>query len=614
MTTTFETPQKMIKDLLDNVAIGKIQLPDFQREWVWDDQHVRKLIASISLSYPIGSIMLLQLGGDIRLKSRPLSGVQGSPSILPAEFLILDGQQRITALFQSTFSDQPVDTKNAKGKSVKRWYYLNITDCLDSSRDREDAVISMPEDHINKDFRGGTIADYSTLDKQYEAQVFPVNILFDQEKFNNWQMGYMQYGGNLRERVSTWNEFMKTIITPMQTYLVSLIQLTKETKKEAVCQVFERVNTGGIALTVFELLTASFNLRDDWKNRFKVLEEHKVLSQLKGTEFLQVVSLISSWIKKNQQNANKSSPGPVSCRGKDMLRLEAQDYKNFADKASDGFLRAARFMHGQSIFHHRDLPYKSQLIPLAAILTLLGDEAANDGIKRKISQWYWCGVFGELYGGSVDSKVARDVVEVIDWVKTKGTEPSAISEAIFKTGRLRTLHSRTSTPYKGIYALLMHRGALDFRTGEPFEVRHKFGEKTDIHHIFPKKWCKDNKLNENLYDCILNKTPITAQTNKIIGSKPPSKYIKELQEKASIMPERMQTILDSHLINIDQFIADDFRSIIEEREAKLLKLIGELMGKEPFRDSVRDDETEDGVIEEEHNDEANDENREEQDE
>ena len=74
--TTFDSTKESLLDLLRSLREGKTQLPDFQRGWVWDDAHIRSLLASISLSYPIGALMMLQTGNpDVRFKPRLVEGV-----------------------------------------------------------------------------------------------------------------------------------------------------------------------------------------------------------------------------------------------------------------------------------------------------------------------------------------------------------------------------------------------------------------------------------------------------------------------------------------------------------------------------------------------------------
>ena len=72
----FKTNPVSLKELLDDAETGKIQLPDFQRGWVWDDERIRGLLASVSRGFPVGAIMTLEAGGEIRLKSRMIEGVR----------------------------------------------------------------------------------------------------------------------------------------------------------------------------------------------------------------------------------------------------------------------------------------------------------------------------------------------------------------------------------------------------------------------------------------------------------------------------------------------------------------------------------------------------------
>ena len=72
--TTFDSTKASLKDLLREIEEGKIQLPDFQRGWVWDDDHIRDLLVSIARSFPIGAIMLLEAGGEVRFETRPVEG------------------------------------------------------------------------------------------------------------------------------------------------------------------------------------------------------------------------------------------------------------------------------------------------------------------------------------------------------------------------------------------------------------------------------------------------------------------------------------------------------------------------------------------------------------
>ncbi len=363
--------------------------------------------------------------------------------------------------------------------------------------------------------------------------------------------------------------------------------MRKETPKDAVCQVFEKVNTGGVALTVFELLTATYatddyNLRDDWTAREKRLHKPKVLTSLENTDFLQSVTLLATYDRKAQ-----NPDSAISCKRKDILRLTLDEYRAWAEPATQGFEKAAKLLYGQKIFAARDLPYRTQLTPLAAILAILGDRADNDGVRAKLARWYWCGVFGELYGGAIETRFAKDLPEVLNWIDGE-PHPATITNANFARERLFTLQTRNSAAYKGLYALLLQHGGLDFRTGDPIDVQMYFDDKIDIHHIFPQDWCKKNGIDQKRCDSIVNKTALASKTNRMIGGNAPSFYLARIQKSAGIDDKRMGSILLSHLIDPKSLGSDDFESFFKAREASLLNRIEEAMGKRIVRDMAQE--------------------------
>lgn len=247
-------------------------------------------------------------------------------------------------------------------------------------------------------------------------------------------------------------------------------------------------------------------------------------------------------------------------------------------------MRAARFLYGQKIFKARDLPYRTQLVPLAAIFVDLGKDRETEGARQKIAHWYWCGVLGELYGGAIESRFARDLPEIVALVRGEAVEPITIQKSSFQPNRLLTLRTRNSSAYKGLYALLMRDGGRDFRTGEPIEAQTFFDDKVDIHHVFPERWCKAAKIDPGIYNSVINKTALAARTNRQIGGRAPSKYLPAIEKAAGISTAKMDEVLQSHCIAPEALRADRFWEFFAERAEALLARIEAATGKTVARE------------------------------
>ncbi|WPL17418.1 hypothetical protein Thiowin_02427 [Thiorhodovibrio winogradskyi] len=619
--TIFDSGKESLARLLDEAEEGKLQLPDFQRGWVWDDYGIRALLASISQAFPVGAIMTLRTGGEVRFQPRAIEGVTlGYPDRQP-ERLLLDGQQRITSLYQATRLNRAIDTQNAQKRAIKRWYYIDMEKALDPMTDREDAIVGLPEDKtIRTNFGREVVLDLSTREQEYRERMFPVNRLFDD---NDWELGFEDFWhaelkhdpeSARRERLF-YRRFQDEIITVFRAYYVPVITLERETTKEAVCLVFEKVNTGGKKLDAFELLTAiyaadNFQLRRDWLGDDKTgevgraarLGRHEVLSQLQSTDFLQAISLLHTLeVREAAAAAGKEGKDlpQVSCTRQAILNLPLTAYQKWADAVENSFLQAAKFLQLQRIYWRKDVPYLTQLVALAAIITRLGKRWEEDGARRKIARWYWCGVFGELYGSTIESRLAKDVQDVPIWIDDDSKRPSTFQDANFAQERLYTLRSRLAAAYKGLHALLMRTGCEDFRSGQPYELTSFWEERVDIHHIFPRAWCKKQRIERGRYDCVVNKTPISARANRIIGGAAPSEYLHKLEKNAKIDPERMSAILASHLVDVDTLRNDNFESFFAQREEALMKLIEQATGKPVARTTTLDEPTGDVNVEEE---------------
>lgn len=391
------------------------------------------------------------------------------------------------------------------------------------------------------------------------------------------------------------DNFENEIIDKLKSYDVPIIVMKKENQKDAVCQVFEKVNTGGVSLTAFELLTASFaaddfDLKEDWKNVRKLFKDHKVLDRTSNTDLIQAITLYSTYkarLEAIRQNADNIPA--VSAKRKEMLNLELEDYKKYRDDVVNGFIKAAKILVENYIFSARELPYTSQLVPMAAILAHLGNNIDNIGNKKKLMRWFWNGVLGELYGSANETRYALDIVQVVDWILYNSTEPKTIADASFLPDRLHTLRTRNSAAYKGIYALLMNDKTKDWLSASPIDFMTYSSEAIDIHHIFPVNWCTKNNISREDYDSIINKTPLSGRTNRIVSGDAPSKYLDRLKGHAGVNDEEFNEILKSHVVNVDLMYQDNFHAFFNDRKEQILKRVEQAMGKDIIRDATHEE-------------------------
>jgi hypothetical protein len=499
-----------------------------------------------------------------------------------------------------------VRTVNAKKQRIDRWYYIDMLAALTPGRDRMEAFIGVPESRVEtRNFGREIVRDLSEPEHEFKELMFPVNRLFDPDQ---WQMGFFKFWNYDSEKSQLWFRFQNEVIAAFKQYQMPVIELGRGTSREAVCLVFEKVNTGGKKLDAFELLTAiyatdEFDLRQDWfgtgkqTGRYQRLARYNVLGRLQPTELLQAVSLLHTAGRRRAHFAQswEGDPPPVMCTRDTLLALPLDAYRALAPKVEAGFERVARFLRAQKIYWHKDVPYHTQLIPLAAILAEIGDAWEQDVVRRKLARWYWCGVFGELYGSAVETRFAKDLWEIPAWLEG-GPEPTSVRDAVFRADRLDTMTSRLSAAYKGLHALLMREGARDFRSGQSFDDTVYFDEAVDIHHIFPRAWCEKHGIPRSRYDTVVNKTPLSAKTNRIFGGSAPSHYLGELRRAGAITDAVLDGHLETHAIDPKLLRTDLFDAFYTARRERLLAMIQETMGHEIYRGDGNDEPT-DGTVE-----------------
>lgn len=584
----FLTPMYELGEYLAWTRSGDIQLPDFQRGYKWEDERIRQLLVTVLRGHPLGAVMLLKTGNSqVRFKPRAIEGVDLQLGT-EAKFLLLDGQQRLTSLTQALSGEGKVSTKDSRGKLLDRRYLVHMETALSDSNRVDEAVVSIPADGIIRTNFGKDVAlDLSTIDKQQAAGYFPLNLLYGD--FMSWIL-------DLNDR-ELGKRFHEQFIKPATTYDIPAILLDEKTDKAAVATVFEKVNIGGLPLNVFELLTAvfagdadyyeqtgeDFRLNDDWREIQQGWSQHRVLSRVENTDFLQAITMLTT--RKRHEADTSERPPAISAKREDVLKLTLADYREWREPLRDAFVWAATFLADRRIFAARDVPYPKQLVPLAAIKVVLGKDADLISVSDRLTRWFWSGVLGELYGSTIETRFVRDIEMVPAWATSpEKPTPRTVADANFVESRLLSLTSRRAAAYKGIYTLLLAQGARDWMEDTPFDKVQYAELNVDIHHIFPKAWCAAKGIEYERMESIVNKTAIGVRANRSIGGAAPSSYVGYIEKSAQISPAKLDELLTGHAIDPQPLRADDFDGFFDARREALCLLIEKATGKEVQRD------------------------------
>ena len=208
------TVKEPLARLLEEAHDGRIQVPEFQRELILTDEWMTSLLASVSLGYPIGAVMLLEAGTtDMRFKTSSVADPPSPPR--EPERLLIDGRRRITGLYQALASGRPVQIRHGRDQPVQRWYYIDIAAALDPAVDRDEAIISVPE--------------LSDTESEQERSLFPLRVVFGAaEERGCWLEGFASHSAERCGR------FEREILAAVDGYLVPTIALGKETTRWSV--------------------------------------------------------------------------------------------------------------------------------------------------------------------------------------------------------------------------------------------------------------------------------------------------------------------------------------------------------------------------------------------
>jgi len=599
-----------LNTLINRLKEGRYVIPDFQREFEWSARDVKDLMRSIFLDYYIGSLLLwkgkkenfdalsceILYGFDNQKEHHAWTYDKGTP-----EYIILDGQQRLTAIYYAFVGpDVPLP-----GRSNRAVFFIKVDKFMEEIYDEAfqyDWLYRRVERIMHN------------REKQYEEHIFPLSIVgAGGWELANWVKGYEEYWRNEAEKADAdgnvaeaekdrryeknAKEFGLYLKELTEEYQIAYIELDRELEVDKVCDIFTQINSKGIRLDVFDLINAllkpkGLQLKHMWrkaKPSLKFAESEKM-----NVYILQVMSILKQnycspkylyYLLPGQEKQVRDSDGT---RRKEILISNTTEFQNLWEKAVVSIEKALKLIkHPQEYgaISPKYIPYVS-ILPVFAALQAHVETIPHTKMldaQRKIQHWYWSSIFTNRYSGSVESTSAKDFIEVREWIEDDKAEPASILEFRnrFKNLDLRKETKRGTSVYNGIFNLLVLQGARDWRTG----AAPQFGD-LDDHHIVPASWCETN-LDGDIGNTILNRTPLTAETNRhVINNTLPNEYLPQLIKNNG--EAAVRAMLDTHFISAKAqeilmrkpFTKEDFDDFITERQKTLQNAIENLLIKE----------------------------------
>lgn len=586
---------KHLDKILSDIREGKYVIPDFQREFEWNPWDVNGLITSIFMDYYIGTLLLWK-ASDENVRVLSCEGIKGYKGTLRPEHIVLDGQQRLTAMYFAFFNpDEPYPKRKSRC-----FFFMNIEALIEENF--EDAFYYQWETKYYKEF-------IETPSLQFEQNVLPLGVIGKGTwEIMDWIKDYKNYWEQQKQsidyvdtsefssqelvthqdrltKVNRYLEFpnhLKTILQELlNDYNLSYIELDRAISVAKVCDIFTNINSKGVPLNIFDLLNAILRphdiyLKDMWRN---VADDLDYTDQDKMKIYVfQVMSILEQTycsskylyylVPKAVKTVKESGSKKQIVLIKNKAEFEAKWMS--AVESLKKSIKALKNPRDFGAITPTFVPYPSIIPAFTAIkahVEMTGYRNILD-VNSKIRKWYWSSIFTLNYSSSVESTSAKDFGDLKKWFDDDTEEPENYIKFVqeIENQDFKKQNQKGAAIYNAIFNILILNEARDWYTSDLPEY-----ETLDDHHIVPHSWGKKQVGND--INSIMNKTPLSPATNRhVISDRMPFDYLKEMKENNG--DAKFYKIMESHLISKkatdillrNPFTKEDYYEFIAERE------------------------------------------------
>lgn len=506
------------RDLISDISKGYTQIPKFQRDFVWEKKKSAELIDSILKGYPIGTFILWKtrerLNNVKRLGNQDLSKVPDDDFVK----YILDGQQRIASLFVIV-EGLTID------KDGRKENYKNIYIDLEAQYDSEN-IVKVDEP------MGRHITVHALLNEK-------ISDLANEYK------GYL-------EKIDAYQDALRN-------YDFSTILISEYPMEKAV-EVFNRINTTGKPLTLFEIMVAktyddqSFDLREKYDSLHEDLSN--VTYEIPPSQILQCISV------------NVTG----ECKRKTILGLSSTQIIDAWDKTVDAINKTVDHLRTSfAIPASRLLPYPALLVPFSYFFFKNGKSPTSQQ-DVYLREYFWRTALTSRFTSSVESKLAVDckLMETI----ISGQRPQYGKEfnVAIKKEDIRSLQFHVGESINNaILCVMAAAGPRSFKNGSSIILNNSrlhASNSKNYHHFFPKAFLKRQKVENSKLNLISNITLVEDCVNKEIKDNPPSVYMQKFNQPSYDLDGIMKTHLIDDLAKYGVW-TDDYEAFIDARTDRI---------------------------------------------
>ena len=549
-----EARNRLLPDWFTKVRTRQIVLPRFQRFEAWSRGQVTGLLNNVLQELPAGAVLILEVGDNEPFHSRPVMGAPTDGERVTEH--LLDGQQRITALWRS-LHDHYED----------RSYYVVFEENEESSSPYSVASFA------RWDNRGERYPLWlNSPEKVWRKNMIPVPLLRPdndaESKLEVWAESASEGDREVERKIIKTGNRLRQLFAKFN---IPFLSLPNTTPRETALNVFIQMNTSASPLSAYDIVVAQVEagvgmslheLTDELSQNTPTIEEYIEPADL----MLAVTALLQDKVP------NKSTY--LSDGFSDHL-VEVWD------KVVNGINRAISFLEEESIFDSSCLPTDVVLYPLSALWSQVPDGLDAEGEARILLRKYvWRAFCTDRYEKTSATRALTDYRQLSKALE----EPNAVTPEIFDEQQhpLPLVEELVSAGWpvrkdrlaRAILAASLRAGGLDFADGSL--VSRSGLKKREYHHIFPQAWLVRAGYEEEAIFRSLNCALVSWRTNRTISDKPPSQYLNERMEASSHGEGEIKHRLQSHLIPYSQIQSEQYSEFLSERARMVLSKMNAL--------------------------------------